>query len=226
MSLPKRERFNQKLLLEGKDDVFVVSKIWETTKGEFSFDRIDCDGKDNIPDELRTYILSGNTQSIGIIIDADDNPAGRWQKYQDELRRLGYEVPKQPSKNGTIINGLGRNPRVGIWIMPNNDATGILESFIAYLIPENDPLWFESERILSEIEAKNLNKYALKDRPKALIHTWLAWQNNVGVNMSTAIAERYLTTDSDLCQRFVTWLDNLFNPTAINHQPPHYQTNT
>ena len=214
MSLPRREKFSQKLLLEGKDDVFVVSKIWETTKGEFSFDRIDCDGKDNIPDELRTYVLSGNIETIGIIIDADDNPAGRWQKYQDELRKLGYEVPKQLDKNGTILNGVERNPKVGIWLMPNNDEMGVLEDFVATLIPQGDSLWFEAERILAEIEIKNLNKYASKDRPKALIHTWLAWQNNVGVNLSTAIAEKYLTTDSDLCQRFITWLNDLFNPTV------------
>ena len=45
---------------------------------------------------------------------------------------------------------------------------------------------------------------------KARIHTWLAWHDEPGLPVGTAITSRILSTDNDLCQCFVDWLERLF----------------
>jgi hypothetical protein len=63
--------------------------------------------------------------------------------------------------------------------MPNNQLPGMLEDFVAYLIPPRDRLHPKAEAILRELEQAGLNRYSSIHRPKALIHTWLAWQKRL-----------------------------------------------
>ena len=50
-------------------------------------------------------------------------------------------------------------------------------------------------------------------RSKALIHTWLAWQEDPGTPLGLAVTKRYLDGDHALAQQFVQWLLRLF-PTS------------
>ena len=42
-------------------------------------------------------------------------------------------------------------PRVGIWLMPDNASTGELEDFVMQLIPEDDSVWPLSKQYIGEI---------------------------------------------------------------------------
>ncbi|HST61263.1 MAG TPA: DUF3226 domain-containing protein, partial [Longimicrobium sp.] len=46
-------------------------------------------------------------------------------------------------------------------------------------------------------------------RSKALIHTWLAWQEQPGSPMGQAIGKRDLDAQAPQAQRFVAWLQRL-----------------
>ncbi|MFN8345125.1 MAG: DUF3226 domain-containing protein [Spirosomataceae bacterium] len=212
MSIPKKERFSQKLLLEGKDDLFVTAAICEKSAVVETFDLIDCDGVDNISAHVELYCLKKrpSVETIGVILDADISLESRWQSLKKQLESLGYELPLQPDKNGTIIEGRDRNPTIGIWLMPDNNATGMLEDFVKFLVPEEDTLLVEADRILREIEQEHLHKYGLIHKSKARIHTWLAWQEDPGTPLGLAITKNYLTTQSEHCQQFVAWLNRLF----------------
>ena len=48
------------------------------------------------------------------------------------------------------------------------------------------------------------------DEPKALIHTWLAWQSNPGRPFGTAITAGFLNPDVAAAATFAAWLRNLF----------------
>jgi hypothetical protein len=213
MSIPKKEKFSQKLLLEGKDDLFVTAAICEKLRVVETFDLIDCDGVSNIPVHIDLYLLKKrpDVKTLGIILDADASLASRWQSLKQHLEKLNYEVPETPTTGGTIIEGKERNPNIGIWLMPDNNETGMLEDFVKYLIPENDTLLAEADRILSEIEAGQLHKYNPIHKSKARIHTWLAWQEDPGTPMGLAITKSYLSINTELCERFVSWLNQLFN---------------
>jgi hypothetical protein len=213
MSIPKKEKFSQKLLFEGKDDLFVTAAICEKLSVIETFDLIDCDGVSNIPDYIKLYWLKKkpNVETLGIVLDADASLLNRWQSLKQQLENLGYEVPQYPSPAGTIIEGEKQNPNIGIWLMPDNNAAGMLEDFVKHLIPEDDLLLAETERVLEKLETESNNKYHLIHKSKARIHTWLAWQEDPGTPMGLAITKTYLTTNSEVCKKFVRWLNELFN---------------
>ena len=98
--------------------------------------------------------------------------------------------------------------------MPDNKLPGMLEDFVIYLIPSEDKLREKAAVILNEIETEKLNSYSLTHRPKALIHTWLAWQSKPGMPMGQAITAKALSNDSTIARIFVTWLNNLFKFSA------------
>ena len=95
--------------------------------------------------------------------------------------------------------------------MPDNQLPGMLEDFVKCCIPDNDKLLPKAELVLQEIEQASLNPYTLLHRPKALIHTWLAWQEKPGMPMGQAITARGLHHDSAPAITFVEWLKRLFN---------------
>ena len=99
---------------------------------------------------------------------------------------------------------------MGIWLMPDNQLPGMLEDFVAQLIPSADTLRGKADAILQEIELEGLQRFTGLHRPKALIHTWLAWQEEPGQPMGLAIRARALGHDSPTALAFVAWLRRLF----------------
>jgi hypothetical protein len=215
MSSLNPKHFKKFLIVEGNDDVHVIANIWKNYVGDqapiFYID--DSKGFDNVYDKLEAYYLRKmpNIEVIGVVIDADADLYARWESMKFQLEKLSYAVPQNPVVGGTILEENGRNPRIGVWLMPDNNTSGMLEDFVRYLIPENDPLLTETDSVLAKIEALDFHKYSSIHRAKAHIHTWLAWQEDPGTPMGLAITKSYLNTQTQLCQQFVTWLNRLFN---------------
>ncbi len=87
--------------------------------------------------------------------------------------------------------------------MPNNNDSGMLEDFIKFLIPDKDALLPIAESTLNSIESQFLNNYKSIHRTKALVHTWLAWQEDSGTPMGLSITKKYLDTSVKECSVFV-----------------------
>lgn len=210
-----RKKFPFKLLVEGKDDLYVAASIRDQHQLIDNFEIIDCEGVDKMPDQIiaRIKLQRPTINTIGVVLDADADLDARWNSVRDILLKEGYAVSTSPDINGTIIEGVGRNPTIGIWLMPDNLQSGMLEDFVRYLIPQDDLLQPFVAQILSRIEGEDIkNRYDPNtQQSKAFIHTWLAWQKDPGKPMGTAIAAMFLDHNTDLCQRFVDWLNRLFN---------------
>ena len=93
--------------------------------------------------------------------------------------------------------------------MPDNQIPGMLEDFVASLIPREDALLAKAETVLQELEATGINRYSILQHPKALIHTWLAWQENPGMPMGQAITARVLSSSQPGAIAFIAWLGRL-----------------
>jgi hypothetical protein len=168
-------------------------------------------GVDELLDGIPVWLKEPGLRIVGFVIDADTNLRARWQVISNRLRDGGYNnLPDEPDPLGTILEQDGR-PRVGIWLMPDNRLPGMLENFVAHLIPQGDLLIPRAEAILTEIEQENLHRYSPLHHPKALIHTWLAWQDTPGQPMGLSITARVLSHDSPIAITFVDWLNRLFN---------------
>ena len=139
---------NRKILLvEGRDDKYVLINI--CASHDVPSPRIQSLGDverllDHIPVRLRDF--NEENDVVGVVIDADTSLESRWQSIQDRLREAGYgDIPVIPHTEGTILQPpFGTHlPRVGVWIMPDNRTTGILEDFLRFLVPQQPNSLFD-----------------------------------------------------------------------------------
>lgn len=205
------------LLVEGKNDQHVVWALCQqhNLPETFTVERSDQNhqehsGVEQLLNSIPVRLKTARLRVLGIVLDADTNAQTRWQAICGRLAQAGYSnLPASPAPEGVIITQPGK-PKVGIWLMPDNQLPGMVESFAANLIPDGDPLVAKARSILDEIENEKLQRYASVHRPKAFIHTWLAWQEISGQPIGQAITAKVLQHDHALASRFVNWLLRLF----------------
>jgi hypothetical protein len=207
----------QQLLVEGKNDRHVIWALCQQYQlpETFSVEVPQEDGTEGIEallNGLPERLKAENLRTLGIVVDADRNLSARWQSIKDKLSSIGYQdIPQSPPPAGWVCTPSDPYlPRVGVWLMPDNQLPGMLEDFVAYLIPDGDTLLPKAEAILQEIEATGLNRYSLIHHPKALIHTWLAWQKTPAMPMGQAITAQVLNSNCPIALIFIEWLKNLF----------------
>ena len=154
---------------------------------------------------IRGEILVEGRTAVGILVDANDCPKARWQAVTDRIRKAGLEPPSSPDPNGTIIDG---KPRVGIWLMPDNESPGELEDFIAEMIPHDDAVWPLSEDYVNGIPEAD-RKFAEGKTLRAKVYAWLATRSDPRP-MGLAIGAGDLNTQGEVSNRFVSWLRRLY----------------
>ncbi len=211
--MPKQTPVSQ-LVVEGKDDQHVMWALCQRHQVPQTFEVVTpgygSGGITELLNSIPVRLKISGLQALGLVLDADQDIQSRWEAVCQRLRRAGYEnLPAQPDSNGTIITS-EHAVRVGVWLMPNNRIPGILEDFVASLIPSDDALRPKAEYILTDIEQEHLQRYKRTYHSKALIHTWLAWQETPGQPMGQAITARTLLHDAALAMSFVNWLTQLF----------------
>lgn len=209
------ERFNAKLLVEGKDDQHVIWALCNKFNIPENFDVIDCEGVENLIKQVPVRLKQSGIKALGVVVDADESLKQRLIELKNILQETGCDIKEDFPQEG-FIQSLSENQiRIGIWLMPNNNSKGTLEDFIRFLIPPSDNLLPLAKNTLQSIEEKGLSKYLPQHHSKALIHTWLAWQEYPGTPLGLAITKKYLDTDEKNCQTFVKWIKNLFDNEAI-----------
>lgn len=201
----------KELIVEGTDEIKVITELFNTEGITRNFDLINSNGYPKLRKGLPTKLKGLNSDdTLGIVVDADDLMASRWQSIRDVLIKNDYEIPKKLSSKGGIFPHPDDFPTVGVWIMPNNADEGMTEDFIRLLVHENDQLMPIAREVLDKIKEQKLEKFKPTYRSKALIHTWLAWQKIPGTPLWQAIFKNYIDTDKALCRDFIAWLERLF----------------
>jgi hypothetical protein len=211
----------QQLLVEGKNDRHVIwalcneHNLPENFSVDVTDDKEEGEGIEKLLASISLRLKQEDLQTLGIVIDADQDLAANWQAVCDRLFSSGYKnIPKQPPATGLVHTTLGL-PKIGIWVMPDNQINGMLEDFAARLIsPDKQKdieLAAKVELFLQEMEKNGLNKYKLIHHPKAFIHTWLACQEKPGMPMGQAITATVLSSNAPLALSFVAWLKSLFS---------------
>ena len=182
------------------------------------------DGKENAPvhievcgssDEIlrdgfiSTFLKSAPVQALGVVIDADDAAAGRY----DQIRKLNVSSfpalpPALPREGVVETNAQGK--RFGVWIMPDNATEGYLELFLRYLVPSSEEaIWQHGVESVTQAV-----KLGAPIRPahvgKANLYTWLAWQDPPGRAPGVALMQRALDPTSNYATPFVEWFKRLY----------------
>ena len=192
-------------MVEGPDDLNVVGHICERYPSDFSFDIISKDGWGKLRDSISVEIKAPGRQVVGILADADDIPAGRWDSIKNQLGRAGIEVEGYSFPQGLIVEQI---PKVGVWLMPDNEHSRELEDFVIQMIPDGDAVWPRSQVYIEGIpEGERL--FSEGKRQRAQLYAWLAAREEPRL-IGTAIRTRDLDIEGPLCQRFIGWLKELF----------------
>lgn len=206
------------LLVEGREDVRVLPELLEANgvdwgpKGQ-EVVRIEPHGGIDLllkPGVIETHLKASRVEAVGVLVDADDEPQSRWEAVRNCCLKSFAMLPRELPATGLVVTN-DRGIRFGLWIMPDNGSQGMLETFLAGLLPASSPspLWELSLSVLAEAKAQGA---PFKDAhvDKARIHTWLAWQDPPGRPLHNAIIETILDPRSPTAAPFVAWFRELF----------------
>ena len=204
-------------MVEGTDDEHVLKHICGNRDIPHLDEVESQDGVENLIESLGVRLtLSEEGDVIGVVIDADTEISDRWQSIRGRITDFGYQnVPDQPDPDGTILDPPAGTllPRLGVWIMPNNQTSGILEDFLHFLVPQPNILFDHAKASVAAIP-EGERRFKQLAEPKAVIHTWLAWQKDPGLPFGKAITARFLDPSVPEVDVLVAWLKRLFFPSS------------
>jgi len=205
------------LHVEGPDDLHSIvhllirhginydSKPWPPAFPEFN----PVGNVESVLAGIETAVELSTGRAIGFVLDADRPLLARWHAVRDRLRRVGVNVPDEPMAEGFIGHSSTFRSSVGVWLMPDNQQDGKLETFLRTLIEQGNALIDHAEEA-TDAATQLGAKFSDVDRIKAIIHTWLAWQEEPGLRYGTAIRAEYLRHDSPTAGEFVAWFKKLY----------------
>jgi hypothetical protein len=200
------------LLVEGKTDQYVIPEVcelggflWTRPPETKPHVRIRVAGSDEELLELLAVALKSNHEALGVVLDADTDPQGRWGALQAVYERVRGARWTQ-SNDGVVVDG---PPRFGAWVMPDNRTIGMLEDLVATMCASNPDLRKHCEDAVDHAKALGAD-YKPIHRSKAVVHTWLAWLDEPGSGIGSALKYRKLGTPSPEVLTFVHWFTRLF----------------
>ncbi|MCA9031053.1 MAG: hypothetical protein KDA66_09610, partial [Planctomycetaceae bacterium] len=185
-----------RLLVEGKKDKFVIPYLLEKCGVPWPKDKnnapvfIDEAGSWNELADVKfvsSNFKASGAKNIGIIVDADESADGRWQRIRQLCGTYFQQLPNSLPEEGLIVSG-NSEQRLGVWIMPDNVASGMLETFLQKLIRQgSDCTLFEHAQEVCRNVKDNLGApFKEVHFDKASLHTWLAWNDEPGPQMHEA----------------------------------------
>lgn len=209
-----------RLNVEGKNDLYAIANLVEVHGIEFTKDQrvpeIHFAGDVvQLLDGIEEGVKFSTDRAVGFVLDADAPIVDRWRSVRDRLLRAAVDtVPESPPAEGFIGVSSRFKSRVGVWLMPDNQHDGDLESFLRMLIRVDDATIEHAEEATARAKALGA-PFAEVDHRKAILHTWLAWRAEPGRPYGTAISAQYFEYDAELATRFVDWYARLFGLSAI-----------
>ena len=194
------------LLLEGSDDCNIAHKFCEDNEIDSSSIGFCCCGGDyGVLSQLNPLLMKNKRpEVIGIILDADNGVDARYKKIKDKIKN--YKLPKSMPKGGLVHTE--EQPKLGIWIMPNNKDNGAVEEFYLELATDLDDNFIS--HVIKQADSKNLTSFKEQHRRKAIMHTYFAWQDNPSMPLHSAINKIALNNNENIAKEFKSWLVKLF----------------
>lgn len=199
------------LLVEGENDKRVFPQLLEKAgipwpKSDPPVDIKPFGGIEELlkPAVLETYLKSSDLGFLGIIFDADVDPNQQWSRFRARIKEHVSDFPPSPEVGGTVCEA-ENNVRIGVWMMPDNSRSGMLETFLSYLIPEESFALKEFAFACTNNAKDHGAPYREVHLDKARIHAWLAWQDPPGQQMHLAIMSKQIASDGALAKDFLSW---------------------
>jgi hypothetical protein len=181
--------------------------------------------KKNIDKELMEQLKTGGITHFGIVIDADcamnGNKDGGFVKTLKSVSNIildmgyGYEQPTQIKQNinsGFVFENNNGLPKIGLWIMPDNQNDGMFEDFvIANMKKDSKKLNAYAKEIVDGLHDKKLASeeelFKKHHVSKAQVGTWNAWQKDP----NSPIKIGHIDENTEQVKQLIAWLKKIYD---------------
>ncbi len=147
-----------------------------------------------------------NVQSLGIVRDADTDPHAAFLSVCNALTAVNLTAPQQP------LIPAGRNPQVGVLILPNYNTPGMLEDLCLQAVSE-DPAMHCIESYFDCLQTTRLS--VSNAGAKARVQTFLASRARPGLRLGEAAEAGYWPWGHEAFSPVKEFLRGLFDPRPV-----------
>ena len=203
------------LHVEGRDIEFAVANLLELHDYGLKQQPRDIEIRDETSRQavfrmIPTAVKASTGKAVAFVLDAETSAKATWEAVRHQFHEVdrALALPAECPPEGLVKDISTLRSRVGVWIMPDNAQPGMLEDFLLALVHEHDPLIGLAERSTSEAKVAGAG-FSDAVRSKAVIHTWLAWQEKPGLPFGTALKARYFDDTAGSAIAFINWIRRL-----------------
>ena len=200
------------LLVEGLTDKWAVRGISHNCCEDLRFAIHEKRGLPSLIRSIQPECKVEGRDALGLVVDADQDPQGHWDRIRESLGEIGIPAPIVPNPEGTLIETAEQFvgvSRIGIWIMPDNRQCGGLEDFLIECIKATDMMWVRAQHFIDDIP-QSIREFEDKDVSKAKLHAWLSTRKLPG-RLELAVRGGNFDTDCRILGQFALWLSDLFS---------------
>ncbi len=191
------------ILVEGREEELFIPAFLKHLKLP-GIETKSFGGKTNLGPFLKGLVRQASfrrrVESLGVVRDADENPAAAWDSVIGAMQRAELQPPEEPGEPGK-----GR-PRTNVLIMPDGVRPGMLEDACLESLRGNPVL--ECVDKLFEC-AQELGEPLPKSLPKAKVYAFLATRQNPGRRIGETAGSGVWPFDSPAFQPLQRFLCSL-----------------
>lgn len=203
------------IAVEGQDEVYFFNELIKFI-GTSDIEVWEVGGKTLFKPKFAEFIkLRGfdELESIAFVCDADNRSAA--SSFSSLCGIIENVTTEEPSFSGNIVipsrmsEFSSGNPRIGIYIMPNNSDRGMLENLCLDIVEDNVEDNPAMECVNEFIKCALLLEEKPKNIPKAKVQTFLASKEEIVNRLGLGAMKGYWKFESPAWNDLKTFISNL-----------------
>lgn len=163
---------------------------------------------------LVKLLETGQVSHIGILVDMDftdktDIKTQNLRQISERLNPLGFHQRQQQNNNsGFYFENSDYDNPIGVWLMPNNQDEGYLETWVKMAMSSDQQSHFtQIENFIQSLGTSHF-KNPVTAMDKARIFTWLSTQTKPTQDLSKSL--ELIAAKNPVYQNFKHWLVTTF----------------
>ena len=163
---------------------------------------------------LVKLLETGQVSHIGILVDMDftnktDIKTQNLRQISERLNPLGFHQRQQQNNNsGFYFENSDYDNPIGVWLMPNNQDEGYLETWVKMAMSSDQQSHFtQIENFIQSLGTSHF-KNPVTAMDKARIFTWLSTQTKPTQDLSKSL--ELIAASNPVYQNFKHWLVTTF----------------